>query len=251
MSTEYLVQVRGTSGFVDGEHAIRSLTFVTNKHIYGPYGAEQGRRFQSTPGGKVVGFFGQSGIILNQLGVVTVLHQQLHTAHYCSTKQASQILQNCCMHVSSTESVPHAVNARKINETETKKHPTPKSQTIPSQKLNIPNQDSKYDDQKTTNQQKNPRLGSPIKKEAPPKTKTRDHQDEEQFNPEETPRKTVISARSREVQKQSESEETRRKTVISGGSSPVHEHTSHGGSVVLVDDERFARDVLQVVRGES
>lgn len=92
-SSEYLHQVRGTSGTVNGLHGITSLTLVTNKRTYGPYGALRGKKFQSTPGGKVVGFFGQSGTILNQLGVVTVVPSPATTPHCTHCK---------CQHITSS-----------------------------------------------------------------------------------------------------------------------------------------------------
>lgn len=71
---EYLLQVKGTSGIVDGSPTITSLMIITNKTTYGPYGCIQGKRFQSSPTGKVVGFFGQASKILNQLGVITMIY---------------------------------------------------------------------------------------------------------------------------------------------------------------------------------
>lgn len=73
-SNEHLVQVRGTTAVVDGRSVITSLTLVTNKATYGPYGAVHGRRFQSTKEGKVVGFFGTASTVLHQLGVITLIY---------------------------------------------------------------------------------------------------------------------------------------------------------------------------------
>lgn len=76
---------------------VTSLTFVTNKNVYGPYGKERGQRFESLSGGKVMGFFGKSGTLLDQLGV---LYQ------FCSSRNSTQ-------HLLSTQSCGAAVNAGK------------------------------------------------------------------------------------------------------------------------------------------
>jgi len=76
---EFIVQVKGTTGACAtiGD-VVTSLTFISNKQVYGPYGNEQGKKFESLLGGKVVGFFGQSGTLLDQFGV---LYQASGTAH--------------------------------------------------------------------------------------------------------------------------------------------------------------------------
>ncbi|KAJ9560891.1 hypothetical protein OSB04_006051 [Centaurea solstitialis] len=74
---EYLTQISGFYGPVggyDGLEAIKSITFITNKTIYGPYGEEQGdgyTYFTSTISpGKVVGFHGRkSNGFLTAIGV--------------------------------------------------------------------------------------------------------------------------------------------------------------------------------------
>ena len=69
---EYVVQVLGTHG--QGEKVadlIRSLKFITNKTTYGPYGnTSGGTSFASSNEGRVVGFFGRSGDLLDQLGAI-------------------------------------------------------------------------------------------------------------------------------------------------------------------------------------
>lgn len=50
---------------------VTSLTFITNKKVYGPYGTETARKFESKLHGKVVGFFGRSDEFLDQIGVIT------------------------------------------------------------------------------------------------------------------------------------------------------------------------------------
>ncbi|WVZ99180.1 hypothetical protein U9M48_044513 [Paspalum notatum var. saurae] len=54
----------------DGPRVLRSLTFVTNRGKYGPFGDEGGAFFSSaTTEGKVVGFHGRSGQHLDAIGV--------------------------------------------------------------------------------------------------------------------------------------------------------------------------------------
>lgn len=68
---EYVVQVLGTHGQDSSNlHVIRSLKFVTNQATYGPYGNTSGASFASPIGGHVVGFFGRSGDLLDQLGAI-------------------------------------------------------------------------------------------------------------------------------------------------------------------------------------
>jgi hypothetical protein len=69
---EYVVQVLGTHGQgANVADLIRSLKFITNKTTYGPYGNPSGgTSFASYREGRVVGFFGRSGDLLDQLGVI-------------------------------------------------------------------------------------------------------------------------------------------------------------------------------------
>ena len=71
--TEYLVQVKGTSAPASGvtTDVVTSLTFVTNKTTHGPFGAMVGRQFQSSPYGKVTGFYGRNGTFLDSIGIFT------------------------------------------------------------------------------------------------------------------------------------------------------------------------------------
>ncbi|KAL5780491.1 hypothetical protein ACOSQ2_011228 [Xanthoceras sorbifolium] len=71
--SEYLVGVMGFYGPIEGNRgfeAVSSVSFYTNKGKYGPFGDEIGRFF-SSPGinGKVIGFYGRSGVYLDALGV--------------------------------------------------------------------------------------------------------------------------------------------------------------------------------------
>jgi len=68
---EYLICIKGTLGSIFGHKIITSLTFISNKAIYGPYGIVEGEEFISSGSGKVVGFFGKAGSYIDQLGVFT------------------------------------------------------------------------------------------------------------------------------------------------------------------------------------
>lgn len=76
----YLVQVKGTFAKVAGVIAITSLTFVTSKQTYGPFGFARGTHFQSHQHGKIVGFFGKSSTAIDQLGVITQIYGANHVA---------------------------------------------------------------------------------------------------------------------------------------------------------------------------
>lgn len=69
---EFLKKVVGTAApdqTIYGTEVVTSVTFITNKRSYGPYGHERGTRFES-PGKEVVGFYGRSGALLDRLGVL-------------------------------------------------------------------------------------------------------------------------------------------------------------------------------------
>lgn len=67
------MQVKGTRAPASGlaYDIVTSLSFVTNKTTYGPFGAVEGRQFQSSPHGKVMGFFGKTGRLLDSIGIFT------------------------------------------------------------------------------------------------------------------------------------------------------------------------------------
>ncbi|CAL4910386.1 unnamed protein product [Urochloa decumbens] len=72
-ATEVIKEISGTYGpFKRHACIVRSLTFVTNVGKHGPFGKpEEGTPF-SVPvqdGGRVVGFFGRSGSLLDAVGV--------------------------------------------------------------------------------------------------------------------------------------------------------------------------------------
>jgi hypothetical protein len=69
---EFLVQVTGTYGPIPDKktEGVTSLSFVTSKQAYGPFGVPSGHEFH-TPTTGVVGFFGKAGARLDQLGVFT------------------------------------------------------------------------------------------------------------------------------------------------------------------------------------
>jgi hypothetical protein len=74
---EYLQQIEGYYGVTPAVvcggpvTTISSITFKSNIKTYGPYGshAKDHERFKSGIG-KVVGFFGRSGMCLDQIGVL-------------------------------------------------------------------------------------------------------------------------------------------------------------------------------------
>ncbi|KAM0827994.1 hypothetical protein ACQ4PT_067836 [Festuca glaucescens] len=66
---EYLTSVKGHYGFYNNWFVIRSLTFVSNRRNFGPYGKEEGAPFKlPATGGKIIGFHGRSGGLLDALG---------------------------------------------------------------------------------------------------------------------------------------------------------------------------------------
>ncbi|EEE64302.1 hypothetical protein OsJ_19139 [Oryza sativa Japonica Group] len=67
---EILVSVSGYYGSVCGTPVIiRSLTFQSNRSIYGPFGTEDGTPFSlPVSSGKIIGFHGRSGSYLNSIG---------------------------------------------------------------------------------------------------------------------------------------------------------------------------------------
>lgn len=83
---EYLVTISGTVGvfpvYYPDQQVVTSITFVSNKSSYGPYGDGGGTRF-SLPleGGRIAGFFGRCGEYLDAIGVNVVSSgSQLGTA---------------------------------------------------------------------------------------------------------------------------------------------------------------------------
>lgn len=68
-SDEYLTGIKGHVGKYYDTFVVRSLTFVSNRHTYGPFGYEQGKPFElSAAGGRIVGFHGRFGDDLVALG---------------------------------------------------------------------------------------------------------------------------------------------------------------------------------------
>ncbi|XP_051222744.1 horcolin-like [Lolium perenne] len=66
---EYLTCVKGHIGHYDGWFIVKSLTFVTNLRTFGRYGKAEGLPFQlPAAGGRIVGFHGRSGSLLDSLG---------------------------------------------------------------------------------------------------------------------------------------------------------------------------------------
>ncbi|KAK4275149.1 hypothetical protein QN277_018282 [Acacia crassicarpa] len=89
---EYLTSVHGYNGSLNqrGPTFIRSLSFESNKKKYGPFGVEEGTYFSfPMTGGKIVGFHGRCGSLLDAIGVyLKPLQQQnqsngvLHSQNY-------------------------------------------------------------------------------------------------------------------------------------------------------------------------
>ncbi|KAL6596660.1 hypothetical protein ACP70R_047303 [Stipagrostis hirtigluma subsp. patula] len=69
--TEFVKEVSGTVGHAFSWTVVTSLKFVTNVRTYGPYGTENGTPFSlpEKKNGSIVGFFGSSGGLLDQIGV--------------------------------------------------------------------------------------------------------------------------------------------------------------------------------------
>ncbi|PON52020.1 Jacalin-like lectin domain containing protein [Parasponia andersonii] len=69
---EFLTSIHGCYGKLNewGPPIVRSLTLISNKKTYGPFGVEQGTSFSfPMSGGKIVGFHGKAGWFLDSIGV--------------------------------------------------------------------------------------------------------------------------------------------------------------------------------------
>ncbi|XP_059630106.1 jacalin-related lectin 19-like [Cornus florida] len=68
--SEFLLSVWGYCGQVNKMVVIRSLRFQSNKRIYGPFGMEDGEKFEfrSDTSGKIIGFHGRSDKYLTTIG---------------------------------------------------------------------------------------------------------------------------------------------------------------------------------------
>ncbi|KAL6644496.1 hypothetical protein ACP70R_016104 [Stipagrostis hirtigluma subsp. patula] len=66
---EHLTGVEGRCGEFEGNFVVRSLTFVSNRCAYGPYGREEGVPFAlPAAGGRILGFHARSGRHLDAIG---------------------------------------------------------------------------------------------------------------------------------------------------------------------------------------
>ncbi|PSS31309.1 Jacalin-related lectin like [Actinidia chinensis var. chinensis] len=91
---EFLTSIHGHYGSINewGPVFVRSLTFESNKKIYGPYGIEQGTYFSfPMTGGKIVGFHGKCGWYLDAIGAYLeplghkpYASKSLVQSHYCA-----------------------------------------------------------------------------------------------------------------------------------------------------------------------
>lgn len=77
---EYLTQIKGTHAQVSGIEIITSISFISNKMTYGPFGRETGTAFQSPTGKRIVGLFGRAATYVDKIGVV-VTEAPKHTVH--------------------------------------------------------------------------------------------------------------------------------------------------------------------------
>lgn len=66
---EYLTSVKGHADNCQGWFRVRSLTFLSNRRTFGPYGTEDGTPFElPSAGGEIIGFHGRSGWYLDAIG---------------------------------------------------------------------------------------------------------------------------------------------------------------------------------------
>lgn len=66
---EYIVSISGYLGQCGCLYFVNSLTFQSNRRVYGPYGSEEGSFFSSPLNiGKIVGFYGRCGMFLDCIG---------------------------------------------------------------------------------------------------------------------------------------------------------------------------------------
>lgn len=66
---EFVTKISGYFGQYGPFKVLISLTFHTNQRKLGPCGAEVGPSFETEVGGKIVGFFGSSGDLVDSIGV--------------------------------------------------------------------------------------------------------------------------------------------------------------------------------------
>lgn len=66
---EYVIGVSGHIGLVNSQNVVKSLTLTTNTQTFGPFGDENSTQF-SLPieEGRIVSFFGRSGVYLDAIG---------------------------------------------------------------------------------------------------------------------------------------------------------------------------------------
>ncbi|OWM77980.1 jacalin-related lectin 4-like [Punica granatum] len=68
-ANEYITSISGYLGQLREMYLVHSLTFRSNKRVYGPYGQEKGSYFSSPPNiGKIVGLYGRSDTHLDCIG---------------------------------------------------------------------------------------------------------------------------------------------------------------------------------------
>lgn len=87
---EFLTSIDGYYGSLNqwGPIFIRSLSFESNRKIYGPYGVVQGTYFcLPVTGAKIVGFHGRYGWHIDAIGVHLRSHQQPKPSKALSSSQ--------------------------------------------------------------------------------------------------------------------------------------------------------------------
>ena len=67
---ETVIKIAGTTGVLDKNTVLRSISFTTNMKTHGPYGIETGDKFSSVTGNNIiVGFYARAGLLVNSIGV--------------------------------------------------------------------------------------------------------------------------------------------------------------------------------------
>ena len=68
---ESIIGISGTVGTYEGNNVITTISFLTNKKSYGPYGANEAANFSlPVTRGQYVGFSGNYGDFLECIGVI-------------------------------------------------------------------------------------------------------------------------------------------------------------------------------------
>lgn len=89
---EYLTSMSGHVGYFHRLVVIKSLTFRSNRRVYGPFGSRGEMPFSFTSGiGKIVGFFGRSDRYLNSIAAhLELVHDNSPTPHTAGLVEQGQ-----------------------------------------------------------------------------------------------------------------------------------------------------------------